>query len=331
MKIYGIDVSHHQGRIDWQKTAAELRRVNMNAAAGFALLRAGYSARSGLGGLIRDGQFTNNMAGCEANGVPMGVYFYCYDMSVAAARRTAKEVAQLLKGHRFGYPIYYDVEYEPYNRTCGKAQNTAMILAALEELESAGFYAAVYCSRDFFINYTNLGSLVAFDKWEAAYTATDTDTVKNGLWQYGSKNQLGIAGFGNSLDCNVSYVDYPAIMAAKGLNGYRMQAQDNPCEKLATYQLALEILAGKWGNGAERRDLLTAAGYNYAVAQAAVNAIVAKNAQNAAKPALDKVEEVAKQVIRGEWGNGTNRRNRLMAAGYNYDEIQQAVNDLLNK
>lgn len=197
MKIYGIDVSHHQGAIDWAKTASELRRVNGGTSPGFAILRVGYSARHGKGGLYMDGQFLNNLAACEKYGVPVGAYFYCYDTGPAAARITAQQVVKMLSGHKFAYPIYYDVEYEKYNLNCGKAQNTAIIKAALETLEAGGYYAAVYCSRDFFINHTDLSGLASFDKWEAAYTKTDTATVQNGLWQYSSKNALGIAGFGN--------------------------------------------------------------------------------------------------------------------------------------
>lgn len=230
MKIYGIDCSHHQGRIDWAKTASELRRVNGGTSPGFAILRAGYSARHGKGGLWADSEFLNNVAGCEANGVPMGVYFYCYDQSPEAARITTQHVVNLLKGHKWDYPIYYDVEYEPYNKTCGKAQNTAIIKAALEVLESAGYYAAVYCSRDFFLNYTNLSGLTGADKWEAAYVSSDTAAINNGLWQYSSKNALGIAGFGSSLDCDVSYKNYPAIMRSAGLNGYTKQAAETPAE-----------------------------------------------------------------------------------------------------
>jgi GH25 family lysozyme M1 (1,4-beta-N-acetylmuramidase) len=174
MKIYGIDVSHHQGAIDWAKTASELRRVNGGTSPGFAILRVGYSARHGKGGLYMDGQFLNNLAACEKYGVPVGVYFYCYDTSPAAARITAQQVVKMLSGHKFAYPIYYDVEYEKYNLNCGKAQNTAIIKAALETMEAGGYYAAVYCSRDFFINYTDLSGLANFDKWEAAYTKTDT-------------------------------------------------------------------------------------------------------------------------------------------------------------
>lgn len=224
MKIYGIDVSHHQGTINWQRTASELRRVNGGSNPGFALLRVGYSARHGKGGLYMDGQFLNNLAACEKYGVPAGVYFYCYDTSPAAARITAQQVVKMLSGHKFAYPIYYDVEYEKYHLNCGKAQNTAIIKAALETLEAGGYYAAVYCSRDFFINHTDLSGLAKFDKWEAAYTASDTTAVQNGLWQYSSKNALKIAGFGNSLDCDVCYKDYPAIMRQAGLNGYAKQA-----------------------------------------------------------------------------------------------------------
>ena len=71
--IYGIDVSHHQGAINWERTASELRRVNGGSNPGFAILRVGYSARHGKGGLYMDNQFLANVAGCEKYGVPMGV------------------------------------------------------------------------------------------------------------------------------------------------------------------------------------------------------------------------------------------------------------------
>ena len=225
-KIYGIDVSHHQGAINWATVAAEPRRVNGGTNPGFAILRAGYSARHGKGGLYMDSHLLRNIKGCEQYGVPMGIYVYCYDQSADAAAVTAEQTIRAISGHKFDYPIYYDVEYEPFNKTCGKAVNTAIIKSALEVWEKAGYYAAVYCSRDFFVNYTNLSVLTGFDKWEAAYTATDTNAVQNGLWQYSSRNALGIKGFGASLDCDVSYVDYPAIMRAKSLNGYPKPSTD---------------------------------------------------------------------------------------------------------
>ena len=154
----------------------------------------------------------------------------------------------MLSGHKFAYPIYYDVEYENYHLNCGKAQNTAIIKSALETLEQAGYYAAVYCSRNFFLTYTNLSDLTGFDKWEAAYTSVDTDAVQNGLWQFSSKNALGIAGFGSSLDCDVSYKDYPAIMRSAGLNGYTKQAAE-PAENPAPAARLQKIHIGPVSQG----------------------------------------------------------------------------------
>ena len=83
-----------------------------------------------------------------------------------------------------------------------------------------------------------------YDKWEAAYTASDTSAVQNGLWQYSSKNALKIAGFGDKLDCDVSYKDYPAIMRQAGLNGYAKQAATDTTQTHTTpaanrYQFSL--------------------------------------------------------------------------------------------
>lgn len=77
-KIYGIDVSHHQGAINWATVAAELRRVNGGTSPGFAILRAGYSARHGKGGLYMDGQLLRNIKGCEQYGVDCDVSYVDY-------------------------------------------------------------------------------------------------------------------------------------------------------------------------------------------------------------------------------------------------------------
>ena len=59
-----------------------------------------------------------------------------------------------------------------------KADDATIIETVLDIFEQAGYYAAVYCSRDFFQSYTNLSELKAFDKWEAAYTKVDTSAVQ---------------------------------------------------------------------------------------------------------------------------------------------------------
>ena len=257
MRIYGIDVSHHQGVIDWEQTASELRRVNGGQSPGFAIIRAGYSARSGQGGLVEDGQAKRNLSECNRLGIPCGVYVYCYDQSPAAADKTMRGCLELVKAYRLDYPVIYDVEYEPFNTSCGRAVNTALIKAAMQVVESAGYYGMVYCSRDFFRRHTSLDELTGYDKWEAAYTSADTAAVANGIWQYSSRNALGIAGFGNSLDCDIAYKDYPGIIRAAGLNGlgreketlYRLLAGPVSAGDLPHFRQALDALEQELGVG----------------------------------------------------------------------------------
>lgn len=91
-------------------------------------------------------------------------------------------------------------------------------------------------------------------------------------------------------------------------------------------QLADEVLRGLWGNGDERRRRLTEAGYNYDAVQTVVNQRLGGGAPAANRPSID---EIARQVIAGQWGNGTERRRRLEGAGYNYASVQARVNQLL--
>ena len=102
------------------------------------------------------------------------------------------------------------------------------------------------------------------------------------------------------------------------------------------------MIAGKWGNGADRKRKLQAAGYDYNAVQAAVNALLTgkKPAQQteqkpAQKPAQQpaattkSIDTIAREVIAGKWGNGATRKKKLQAAGYDYNAVQKRVNELL--
>ena len=86
-------------------------------------------------------------------------------------------------------------------------------------------------------------------------------------------------------------------------------------------ELAHEVIRGDWGNGQERVNRLTSAGYDYNSVQARVDELL-----NGNKPALKSVSEIATEVIRGDWGNGQDRINRLTSAGYDYNAVQAEVN-----
>ena len=95
--------------------------------------------------------------------------------------------------------------------------------------------------------------------------------------------------------------------------------------KKTTDEIAREVIIGKWGVGAERKTRLTSAGYNYSAVQGKVNELMSSGKSTAKK----SVEELAREVIAGRWGNGADRCSRLTAAGYNYSSVQNRVNEIL--
>ena len=135
-----------------------------------------------------------------------------------------------------------------------------------------------------------------------------------GVWGNGTerKEKLEAAGY--------NYAEVQAIVNERAGNKTENKA-DN---KKSIAEIAQEIVAGKWGNGSERKQRLEAEGYNYAEVQAAVNNIMGKS-----EPSKKNVAEIAKEVISGKWGNGSERKQRLEAAGYNYAEVQAKVNEML--
>lgn len=88
-------------------------------------------------------------------------------------------------------------------------------------------------------------------------------------------------------------------------------------------QVAVEVIAGLWGNGDDRKARLAQAGYDYGTIQGLVNS---KLAGGSSVPARKSDETIAQEVLAGYWGNGQDRVNRLQAAGYNYQSVQNIVN-----
>jgi hypothetical protein len=127
-------------------------------------------------------------------------------------------------------------------------------------------------------------------------------------------------------DYLLSKMNYIAEQANK-INGQESSTTENTSKK-SNEEIANEVIAGKWGNGADRKTALTNAGYDFSTIQSIVNAKLSGNSTNS-KPNLKSVDEVAKEVIAGKWGNGQDRFNKLAAAGYDGNAIQNRVNEIL--
>ena len=205
-KIFGIDVSKHNGKIDWKKVKAD--------GVAFAIIRCGYCNNDGS--IEVDPQFKTNMDGAIKAGVAVGVYVYSYATSVDAARKAAQNVLDMVKGYNVTYPLCWDFEDEKWYGKNTKAQNTALCKAALEVWEKAGWYAMLYTYKSFAENRLNMADLTAYDFWLAHYTSATTYKGSYGMWQYSSTGTVD--GMEGNVDLNWAYKDYPALVAKFGLN-----------------------------------------------------------------------------------------------------------------
>lgn len=203
-----IDVSKHQGTMNW--TAVKNKGIS------HAMIRAGFGRYASQ----KDPQFERNVSECERLGIHWGAYWYSYATNVNEVRQEAKVFLQTLNGKKPDMPLAYDMEYEPGILALSDATRTSMVKAFLEEVEKAGYYGMLYASQDFIKNYLNYNELRSYDAWCAQYASACTCPIPYGIWQYSSKNALGIPGYGTSLDCNHVYKDYPTIIKNGNLNGW---------------------------------------------------------------------------------------------------------------
>ena len=153
----GIDVSYCQTKVDWNKVKA--------AGIDFALIRVGYCYNNGA--LKIDNMFKSHMAGATAAGIDVGVYLYSYATSTTAAKKAAQEVVKVIKQYTLTYPVCFDIEYESIYTGGSKRVNTDICKAFLDEIEDAGYYAMLYCSKDFLDSYLYPAELTAYDTWIA--------------------------------------------------------------------------------------------------------------------------------------------------------------------
>lgn len=206
MKIRGIDVSYCQTKVDWQKVKEEGIR--------FAMVRVGYCMNDGA--LKVDRMFKSHMEGAVAAGLDVGVYLYSYATSPSAAKKAAQQVLKAVEPYRLTYPIALDMEYDDEYIKNSKENNTAIAAAFLREMEKGGYYAMLYCSKDFLDSHLLPERLTAFDKWIAQYNSKCTSKHAHGIWQYSGSGK--VRGVAEKVDLDVAYKDYPRIIRRAKLN-----------------------------------------------------------------------------------------------------------------
>lgn len=246
MSKRGIDVSSHNGNINWGAVK--------NDGIEFAILRVGY----GMYDYQKDAQFENNYNGATSNGIPVGVYTYSYAKSVEEAKKEADCVIKWLNGRKLQLPVYFDIE-DPSQQGLGKNTLNEMCKAFCNKIEQAGYWAGIYSNKYWatsLISGAELGKRYTY--WIAQYYSECTYNGDYAIWQYSSTGKVN--GISGNVDMNKMVKDI--IQGGK--------PSPAPTKK-SNEEIAQEVISGAWGNGEDRKNRLTSAGYDYNAIQRIVN------------------------------------------------------------
>lgn len=201
---FGIDVSEHQGSIDWSKVSA--------AGVQFAYIRVGYRTTD-QGTISSDDYATQNLSGATNAGLMVGVYFYSQAINEEEAQEEADFVLKAIDGYDLSYPIVFD--FEPGGTgsdrisTLDSTERTAIAVAFCEEIEKSGLAAMVYGNGNTLSSY-DLEQLASRGFWYASYESTPSSNLCFALWQY--SNTGSVDGIDGDVDLDIDLT--PALNAA---------------------------------------------------------------------------------------------------------------------
>ena len=193
----GIDVSEHQGRIDWDAVKA--------SGIDFAILRVGFGAPS-FGGRV-DYQFNRNISECERLGIPYGVYVYSYAFDNQQAADEASMVIDCLSGHNPRLPVYYDLEDKTIIADGRQSGIASRAQTFCNKISSAGYKPGIYANLNWFNNILTdpVFKSGSWDHWIAQYNSQCHYTASYSFWQYTSRGK--VSGISGNVDMNYAYVD----------------------------------------------------------------------------------------------------------------------------
>ena len=247
MKRKGIDVSKHQDTIDWKKVK--------NDGVEFAIIRIGYGGSAP----VKDEKFEENYKNARANGLDVGVYIYSYADTLTDAKTEANAVINWLGGRDLELPVYFDIE-DKKQSVLGNTLRTNIVKTFCDMIENAGYWAGIYANKSWLTSKLNMNELNAYTVWVAQWANTNTYKGPYAMWQYTSDGSVN--GISGRVDMNYQ---------VKELGGKLGTSSGSTSSKKSNEVIANEVIAGKWGNGADRKNRLTSAGYNYDAIQDIVN------------------------------------------------------------
>lgn len=194
----GIDVSKHQGEIDWAQVAAD--------GVEFAFIRVG-NRGYGSGAIVEDPQFEANIVGATTNNIRVGVYFFSQAVTVEEAKEEAQFVLDRIAPYKLSCPVVLDVEKvadsEARMNKISKEERTANTIAFLETIEAAGYKVMLYHNMEMGTLMLDLTQLEEYEKWFAYYNKEIYYPYEFGVWQYSDEGRVN--GIDGDVDLNISF------------------------------------------------------------------------------------------------------------------------------
>lgn len=191
----GVDVSAHQGPVDWE----QVRAAGME----FAMVRLGYRGYT-TGGVYTDEYARENLSGARKAGLKIGAYFYSQALTPEEAAQEAITCVGILKGMELDLPVVFDWEYVSAEARTGIMDRDTLMACAeafCSAIEAAGYEAMIYFNPSLAESLLELEALTEYRWWLAMYSDQMTWPHAVEMWQY--TNSGTVPGIEGNVDINL--------------------------------------------------------------------------------------------------------------------------------
>ena len=207
----GIDISEHNGIIDFDKVVKEVD---------FVMIRAGFGARTKLGKPAKvDKMFKKYVEGAIKVGLPFGIYYYSYALNEQEAKDEISFILSTIKDYRdyIAFPIAIDMEdSDRYKQNSGFPDNETLCnicKTACDIIGNAGYYPIIYANLDYFTHHLKEESISKYNKWVAWWSKEAVDKIDKTKYQMLQHSSIGkVEGIGTNVDLDESFVEYNKLI-----------------------------------------------------------------------------------------------------------------------
>ncbi len=194
----GIDVSSHQGDIDWKQVAQD--------GVEFAIIRLGYRGYGSEGKLVEDTKFEDNIKGASAAGIKVGVYFFSQAITTEELMEEANLVLEKIAPYKIECPVVYDVEKTSKDgrmNNISVEERTQLTALFCQTIQAAGYKPMIYHNTEMGALMIDVAALEDYDKWYASYSDQMFYPYEYKIWQYSDKGR--VAGISTDVDLDISF------------------------------------------------------------------------------------------------------------------------------